>query len=167
MKMRTTSLVVLALLLLFAVVACEREPAPLETTERITEPTATATPGGATPTQAMIWIDDPTLGSQLAPDGSIMTGYTDNDFEPGDTIYYAMEVGDAPSGAMVRVVWYGPNNQLLHEETKPVTPGQTYLNFQAPDTAQWPVGDYRAEIWTEGAKAHEEDFNIEAPGNVG
>lgn len=138
--------------------------------EPVEEPVVdTATPAtpvpGATDTQAMIWIDDPTLGSQVGADGSIPLGSTDNDFEPGDPIYVAMEVGDAPAGANVRVVWYGQGGQILHEETKPVA--GTYMNFQAPETTNWAVGDYRVEIFANGAKAHEEDFNIEAAGNIG
>lgn len=136
--------------------------------EPVEEPLDTTTAAqdtGATDMEAMIWIDDPTLGSEVGADGSIPLGSTDNDFTPGDPIYVAMEVGDAPAGANVRVVWYGQNDQILHEETKPVA--GTYMNFQAPDTAAWTVGDYRVEIWANGAKAHEEDFNIEAAGNIG
>lgn len=157
MKLNLSVLLMIGGLALFGCAA--EEPAVVDTMAPAPVDT------GATETQAMIWVDDPTLGSEVGADGSIPLGSTDNDFEPGDPIHVAMEVGDAPAGANVRVVWFGQNDQILHEETKPVA--GTYVNFQAPDTTAWPVGDYRVEIWANGAKAHEEDFNIEAAGNIG
>lgn len=166
MKMKAI-LTLLTIALALTLFACAPEE-PVTDTVLTTEPLATAT-DAATPTdlQAMIWIDDPTLGSQIGTDGSIPLGSTDNDFVAGDPVYLAMEVGDAPATANVRVVWYGPGDQMLHEETKPVGGQGTYMNFQAPSTTGWPVGDYRVVIFANGQQAHQEDFNIEAAGNIG
>ncbi len=149
-----------AVLMAAFMIGCDRNEA-----EITPEPAQTQAEEATQPTEltAQMWIDDPTLGSQLAADGSVDTGFADNDFVAGDTIYYAMEVGDAPANASVNVMWYGPGSTLLHQETKNVEPGQTYMNFQAPDTSGWQIGDYRVELHTEGQLAHSEDFNIEAP----
>lgn len=159
MRMKMTIFV--ALLLAATMFACERNeaeitPEPAQTqVEEATEPTDLT---------ARIWIDDPTLGSALNAEGRVEMGAADNDFVAGDTIYYAMEVGDAPANASVTVMWYGPGNMLLNEETKSVAAGDDYLHFEAPDTSDWDVGDYRVEVHTEGELAHSEDFNIEEAG---
>jgi hypothetical protein len=71
-----------------------------------------------------------------------------------------MEVGDAPATSPVKVVWYGPNETKIGEETKTVSSGQKYLNFTATDTSSWAMGDYRAEVWVGDEKVNEQQFNI-------
>lgn len=161
--MRKSYLLVLVVALFaIALSGCTREQR--EATETATDTaiqaleTAVDTAVGAV--QAMIWIDDPTLGGQVGPDGSIPTGSTDNDFKPGDPIYLAMEIGDAPAGANVRVVWSGPGATAIGEETKDVAAGQKYMNFKSPNTAKWALGDYKVEIYANGNKAHEEAFKL-------
>lgn len=156
--MKTKLTVLVAVMIAIFAIGCDRNEA-----EITPEPEQTPMAEATEPTEltAQIWIDDPTLGSALNDEGRIMLGASDNDFVAGDTIYYAMEVGDAPANASVTVMWYGPGNVMIGEETKSVTAGETYMHFQAPDTTAWAVGDYRAEIHTEGELAHSEDFNIE------
>lgn len=157
-NMKLKFLVVIAVLLAASMVACDRNEA-----EITPEPAQTQVEEATEPTEltAQMWIDDPTLGSTLNEEGRVMLGAADNDFVAGDTIYYAMEVGDAPANASVTVMWYGPESTKLSEETKTVTAGEDYMHFQAPDTSAWAVGDYRVELHTEGQLVHSEDFNIE------
>lgn len=156
------SMLVLALTVttVFAI-GCGRE----ETAEAPAETTTVEQPGmgGASdvsPMNAQTWIDDVTIGSELAADGSLVPGNTGDDFAPGKAIHIAMEVGDAPATSPVKVVWYGPNDTKIGEETKTVSSGQKYLNFTATDTASWAKGDYRAEIWVGDEKVNEQQFNI-------
>ena len=161
MKNKTILMTFLAILTMGLLIACTPEEAEYatETTETATE---TALDEMEMPDMtAEIWVDDPTLGSALNEEGRVAFGAGDNDFEVGDTIYYAMEIGDAPAGASVRVVWYGADDAQVHEETQQVQAGQDYMHFQAPDTSAWTPGDYRVEVYANEQLAHEEDFNIE------
>jgi hypothetical protein len=71
-----------------------------------------------------------------------------------------MEVGDAPAGSAVKVVWYGPGEKKVAEEQKTVQTGEHYMNFKAADTASWPKGDYRAEVWIGDEKVNTQQFNV-------
>lgn len=141
--------------------ACGRdETAEAPATTTTVEQPGTSSPSDIAPTTAQSWLDDVTIGSELAADGSMAAGKTGDDFAPGQPIHIAIETGDAPPGAVVKLVWYGPNETKIGEENKPVVAGQKYLNFTASDTASWAKGDYRAEIWVGDEKANTQQFNI-------
>ena len=150
-----------ACLLLIAAVGCGRdetaEPPAATTT---VEQAGTSSPADVAPTTAQSWIDDVTIGSELAPDGSMVAGKTGDDFAPGQPIHLTMEVGDAPPNSAVKVVWYGPNETKIGEENKPVVAGQKYLSFTAADTKAWAKGDYRAEVWIGDEKVNTQQFQI-------
>lgn len=124
------------------------------------EQAGTSSPSDVAPVTAQTWIDDVTIGSELAPDGSMAAGKTGDDFAPGQAIHLTMEVGDAPPNSAVKVVWYGPNETKIGEESKPVVAGQKYLNFSAADTKAWAKGDYRAEVWIGDEKVNTQQFQI-------
>lgn len=154
-----TMIAIVGLCLIF--VACGRDETaePPATTTTVEQP-GTTSPSDIAPPTAQSWLDDVTIGSELAPDGSMATGKTGDDFAPGQPIHIAIETGDAPPGAVVKVVWYGPNETKIGEENKPVVSGQKYLNFTATDTASWAMGDYRAEIWVGDEKVNTQQFQI-------
>jgi hypothetical protein len=141
--------------------ACGRDETaePPATTTTVEQP-GTTSPSDVAPVTAQTWIDDVTIGSELAPDGSMVTGKTGDDFAPGQPIHITMEVGDAPPSSTVKVVWYGPNETKIGEENKPVVAGQKYLNFTAADTKNWAKGDYRAEVWIGDEKVNTQQFQI-------
>ncbi|HYI12325.1 MAG TPA: hypothetical protein VEK57_24945 [Thermoanaerobaculia bacterium] len=150
-----------ALALSLTLVACGRdETAEAPATTTTVEQPGTSSPSDIAPTTAQSWLDDVTIGHELAPDGSIVTGTGGDDFAPGQPIHIAIETGDAPPAAVVKVVWYGPNETKINEENKPVVAGQKYLNFTAADTASWAKGDYRAEIWIGDEKVNTQQFQI-------
>ena len=153
----TAACVVLAL----GATACGRDETaePVVDATTVEQPGVTAT-GDLAPTTAQSYIDDVTIGSELAPDGSMVAGRTGDDFAPGQPIHIAMEVGDTPPASVVKVVWYGPNETMIGEETKSVTTGVKYLNFTAQDTASWAKGDYRAEVWIGDEKVNQQQFQI-------
>jgi hypothetical protein len=138
----------------------KEEPSEAPTAATTQEQPGTESPSDVSPVNAQTWIDDVTIGSELGPDGAMVAGKTGDDFAPGQAVHVAMEVGDAPENAAVKVVWYGPNETMIGEETKPVTPGQKYLNFTAADTASWAKGDYRAEVWVGDEKVNQQQFQI-------
>lgn len=157
--MSKTLLSVLALSL--TLIACGRHETavPPATTTTVEQP-GVSSPSDIAPTTAQSWLDDVTIGHQLAADGSMTTGKGGDDFAPGQPIHIAIETADAPPGAVVKVVWYGPNETKINEENKPVVAGQKYLNFTAADTAKWAKGDYRAEIWIGDEKVNTQQFQI-------
>lgn len=132
---------------------------PPATTTTVEQP-GTTSPSDIAPTTAQSWIDDVTIGHELAADGSMVTGKGGDDFAPGQPIYVTMEVGDAPPNSTVKVVWYGPNETKIGEENKPVVAGQKYLSFETKDTASWAKGDYRAEVWIGDEKVNTQQFQI-------
>lgn len=141
--------------------ACGRdETAEPPATVTTAEQPGVASPADVAPTTAQSWIDDVTIGHELAADGSMVAGKGGDDFAPGQPIHLTMEVGDAPPNSAVKVVWYGPNETKITEENKPVVAGQKYLSFSAADTAAWAKGDYRAEVWIGDEKVNQQQFQI-------
>lgn len=159
--MKRTTLYILLSLTLLIVAACGRDETaePPAATATVEQP-GTASPADVAPTTAQSWIDDVTLGSELAADGSMAPGKTGDDFAPGQPVHVTMEVGDAPPASSVKVVWYGPNETKIGEDTKPVVSGQKYLSFTASDTTSWAKGDYRAEVWIGDEKVNTQQFQI-------
>lgn len=157
-KLITLFILVTATLVAFA---CGRDETaePPATTTTVEQP-GTSSPADVAPTTAQSWIDDVTIGSELAADGSMAPGKTGDDFAPGQAIYLTMEVGDAPPNSTVKVVWYGPNETKIGEENKPVVAGQKYLGFTSADTKSWAKGDYRAEVWIGDEKVNTQQFQI-------
>ena len=165
--MRKTTILLLIAALPFLLIACGRDETaePPATTTTVEQP-GTASPSDVAPTTAQSWIDDVTIGSELAPDGSMVAGKTGDDFAPGQPIHLSMEVGDAPPNSAVKVVWSGPNETKIGEENKPVVAGQKYLTFSAPSTSSWAKGDYRAEVWIGDEKVNTQQFQIVDPANA-
>ena len=95
-----------------------------------------------------------------------MAGKTGDDFAPGEVVHLAAEVGDTPAGSAIKVVWFGPGETRLAEETKPVPTGAHYLSFNTK-TDGWAVGDYRAEVWIGDEKVNTQQFQIVPPSEAG
>jgi hypothetical protein len=141
---------------------------PAEATPRVaeTERPGVSSPTDLSPAEAEARIDDVALGHALGADGAIMADQTGDDFAPGKPIYLAMEVGDTPADSAVKVVWFGPNETRVGEETKRVAAGTKFLNFSAGNTSRWAKGDYRAEVWIGDEKVASEQFNLVDAGNT-
>lgn len=117
-------------------------------------------PGDLNPVEAQMAVDDVTIGKSVGPDGTIAQDQQGDDFAPGEAVHVAMEVGDTPAGSAIKVVWFGPGEQQVSEETKTVAAGDTYLAFQSQDTSSWQKGDYRAEVWIGDEKVNTQQFQI-------
>jgi hypothetical protein len=158
--MKKLILVLCVVLATVGLTACGRDETADPVATTTTEQPGLEAPSDLAPTTAQSYIDDVTIGSELGPDGSMVAGKTGDDFAPGQTVHLTMEVGDAPPTSQVKVVWYGPNETKIGEETKPVVSGQKYLSFSSADTASWAKGDYRAEVWIGDEKVNQQQFNI-------
>lgn len=155
---------VMSVLLVLALGACREEASEAPPQATTSEIPGIGAEGDVSPLNAQTWIDDVTIGHELSTDGSVLIGEGGDDFAPGETVYVAMEVGDAPEGAAVMVMWYGPAETAIGDgEEKFVAPDQKYLNFSA-DTTGWQVGDYRAEVWVGDEKVNEQHFQIVTAG---
>ena len=158
MKKSVITLALAATMSLFTI-ACREEA-----TEARPEATTAEQPGvGGTadvsPINAQTWIDDVTIGHELGADGAVVTGQGGDDFAAGHPVHVSMTVNDAPQGSAVKVVWYGPNETKINEETKNISPGQQKLSFTA-DSKGWAKGDYRAEVWVGDEKVNTQQFQI-------
>lgn len=161
----------LALVSVFGFSACQKKEAEPDASEVTPVATESEVPGTSSqsdlsPAAAEARIDDVTTGHALAADGSIDSSQVGDDFAPGETVHVAMKVGDTPAGSAVKVVWYGPEDKRINEESKTVETGQTYLNFEA-DTKGWAKGDYRAEIWIGDENVNTEKFQVVDAANAG
>jgi hypothetical protein len=166
--MKFTNMLFALLLLLLAplAVACSKEKAESDdkddtaTAVSETEKPGVNAPGDLNPVEAQTMVDDVTIGHSTAADGSIAADQQGDDFAPGDTINVSMEVGDTPAGSAVKVVWYGPGETKVGEETKTVVAGDHYKAFESASTASWAKGDYRAEVWIGDEKVNTQQFQI-------
>ena len=130
------------------------------TTTSEQEQPGTEQAGDLNPVEAQMAIDDVTLGHSMNPDNTIPADQQGDDFAPGETVHLAMEVGDTPAGSLVKVVWFGPGETRIGDETKTVNTGDKYLAFHSADTASWAKGDYRAEVWIGDEKVNQQQFQI-------
>lgn len=163
--MRAKAVVVTLALGLVFLTACKKtdevatgtaETATAATTSEIA---GTQSPNDLNPVRAQAYIDDVTIGHEVAADGTIPTGRTGDDFAPGETVHIAMKTKDAPAGTAVKVVFFGPGEKNLGEETKTTAAGQTFITFNKA-TKGWAKGDYRAEVWTGDEKVNTQQFQI-------
>jgi hypothetical protein len=161
MKLILVSLSVVALLAF----ACKKTDeavtgsADTATAASTSEISGTSSPNDLNPVRAQAYIDDVTIGHSVGADGTIPTGQTGDDFAAGQAINIAMKVHDAPAGTAVKVVYYGPGEKQVGEETKTVAGGEKYMTFMK-DTKGWPKGDYRADVFTGDEKVNTQQFQI-------
>jgi hypothetical protein len=88
--MKKSLLVMILALTTTVFIACGPSEPPAETTT--VEQPGMGSPSDVSPWVAQSWIDDVTIGSELAADGSMTTGRTGDDFAPGQPIHLAMDL---------------------------------------------------------------------------
>jgi hypothetical protein len=106
-------------------------------------------------------VRETTVGRRLAADGAVDPDARTDAFTAGEQIHLAVKV--APQSAaegQLRVTWYGPGDDLLAEDAKPVPGSERFVSFSSGDTADWNPGTYRAEVWLENEKLAEQRFAL-------
>src|SRR4029079_11788382 len=93
------------------------------------EISGTSSPNDLNPVRAQSYIDDVTIGHEVAADGTIPAGKTGDNFVPGQKVNITMKLKDAPAGTAVKVVYFGPGEKQVGEETKQVKAGETFMVF--------------------------------------
>ena len=124
------------------------------------EISGTQSPNDLNPVRAQSYVDDVTIGHEVAADGTVPTGKTGDNFVPGQKVYITMKVKDAPANTAVKVVYNGPpGTTKVGEETKNVPAGATFLTFEK-DTKGWQKGDYSADVFVGDEKVNTQHFNL-------
>ena len=133
-------------------------------------PTAAAVQEHATvdvgTTQAPAIVQETIVGRRLAADGAVDPSERTDAFTPGEQIHLAVKVAPQSSAegqlpaTQLRVTWYGPGDDLLAEDAKPVPGSEQFVSFSSGDTAGWNPGTYRAEVWLENEKLAEQRFAL-------
>lgn len=152
---RFTTLLTIALALVGLMALGCSEGAEMPDAEEVAEGDAYET----TEVGATIAVDDVATGTRLGDDGAIETGYNDDDFAPGDTVFVAMEVGDATAGSTIEVVLYGPDGMEGISASQLVEADQHNMSF-AFETDGWEVGTYRGEVWYNDEMMDEFEINL-------
>ena len=165
MKLSNVLALSLLLILPFGIACKTQEQAEVDdrddtaTTVTEQEKAGVDSPGDLNPVEAQTMVDDVTIGKKVGADGMIATEDQGDDFAPGETVHVVMNVADTPAASAVKVVWYGPGETRINEDSKTVEAGAKYLDFQA-DTASWQKGDYRAEVWIGDEKVNTQQFQV-------
>ena len=141
-------------LAIFVVLACQKTESAPQTDSNAQSTTATSATTASTPTQTGTvppdtWVDNVVieLGTEAGPDGALPVGAATNEFKAGQSVVVSMEVSAAPANTLIKLVWLGPKDSKIGEETKTTATGQKYVTFSRTDTKKWAKGDYRIEIW--------------------
>lgn len=127
--------------------------ATAESVQKHTDLSLDATAGAAK-------ISGTVLGKQLAPEGSINATERTEQFSPGEPVHMAVEIADAPPETPVRVVWYGPRDEVRAEDIKPIQPQHKYISFTAAEPIVSDPGQYRAEVWIDDELVDERSFAV-------
>jgi hypothetical protein len=111
--------------------------------------------------QAPALVRETLVGRRLAADGAVDPAERTDAFTPGEQIHLAVKVAPQPAAeGQLRVTWYGPDDDLLGEDAKPVPASERFVSFSSGDTDRWNPGAYRAEVWLENEKVAEERFAL-------
>lgn len=98
------------------------------------------------------------LGKSLNPDNSVGTFTTS--FTPRDTVYLSVLTGASGAGTLETKWYYG--STPVSEMKKDVSyRGAAATEFRFHNTAGFPAGSYRVEVFLDGKRAGERTFKIE------
>jgi hypothetical protein len=105
------------------------------------------------------WISSVRMGREVDELGRVPPGADSNSYRLGDPIFISMQVDQLPPGGEVRVVWFSPDEQQVHEELRAVEVDTT-INFIAPPEIDQP-GQWRADIFANGTPVSSQRFTIQ------
>jgi hypothetical protein len=104
-------------------------------------------------------IDTIQLGRSLNPDNSVANHTTS--FKADDTSIYVSVLTPAAGSGTIRVRWTYAG-RVVSEPTKEVSyNGPAATEFHIVDSAGFPAGDYKVEVFLNGAPAGERTFRVD------
>ena len=107
-------------------------------------------------------VSETVIGRTADTGGSIPDGERTERFAPGEEIHVAVRVEQPSPQARVRIAWFGPNNNLLGEDARPVSSDDEYVSFSIGGNKAIDPGEYRAEVWVDDRKVDERRFAVVA-----
>jgi hypothetical protein len=100
------------------------------------------------------------MGRSLNADKTI-NGNTES-FKPTDTIYASIVTEGTPAPTAVKARWTYQDGQVVNESTQTISPtGDARTEFHISKPDGWPPGNYRFEVFLNGASAATKDFKVE------
>jgi hypothetical protein len=98
------------------------------------------------------------LGKTLNPDNSVGTFTTS--FGPRDTVYLSVLTGASGRGT-ISTTWYYGSTQISEMKKDVSYRGGAATEFRFHNTAGFPPGSYRVEVFLDGKSQGERTFKIE------
>ena len=98
------------------------------------------------------------LGKSLNPDNSVGTFTTT--FAPRDTVYLSVLTGASGAGTL-ETKWYYGSTPVSDMKKDVSYHGSAATEFRFHNTAGFPAGSYRVEVFLDGKSAGERTFKIE------
>lgn len=170
--------ILIAMLVLATVVACDRgEPpppparpasgpaaqAPAAQTSAAQTPTATTRPSPPRVRTGEFEVIEVDLGTALGSDGRIAQPSTR--LASSETIHAVVHTDGRATDVAMTARWThtrGQLGQLLDQTTQKISPeGPAVTTFRITKAGGWPAGNYRVEITTNGTMAVSKDFVVE------
>ena len=98
------------------------------------------------------------VGRTLNPDNSVGTFTTS--FKPRDTVYLSVLTGASGRGTL-ETVWYYGSTKVSEMKKEVSYRGAAATEFRFHNTAGFPAGSYRVEVFLDGKPQGERTFRIE------
>jgi hypothetical protein len=158
--MRRYSLAVLPLALVIAASACNRDRTDAADT---TASTGTVAPAPSQPAAANIRITEIDLGRAVRGDTAVVE--ETDDFRATDrTIHAIIKHEGAATNANLVARWTFEDGQVVHEETKTISPTGTRTEYthamiEKPDG--WPKGTYTLHVLVNGTEVQTKEFEVQ------
>jgi hypothetical protein len=100
------------------------------------------------------------LGKSVGPDHRVTEQITV--FAPGEPLHASVVTNGAAPSAEIRAVWYDANGNVVDESTRTVSPAEAPATEFTLAKSDLPVGNYRIEIFLNGAPAGSREFEVKS-----
>jgi len=118
-----------------------------------------ATPPAAPATQDAVRVTDVDLGLRLGADKRV-TDKTDS-FSPSETICVSVRTEGTVPSATLKARWTFQDGQVVQESSQTIAPtGTAVTEFHVSNSAGWPKGSYKVEVFLNGSSVETESFKV-------
>lgn len=147
-----------ALLASIALVGCKKKEEPVAVTPA-PAPVEPAPMPPAAPAPAAVSVTAVTLGTAAGADKRIATPVTT--FAPKDKIIVSVDTSGTAANAELATKLLFQDGQTAGEKKETLnTTDMGTTNFEFTNTNPWPAGNYKAEVWLNGAPAQTVEFAV-------